>query len=214
MKKILLFGGTGGIGQVLHHHLQNEFECTSVGSKTCDVTNEEEVKDYFSTNDFDVIIYLSVINFDGQIHRQNNKIVKRQLDVNVFGFLNVLRHCTEGLRRKKYGRIIYMSSTLANKPIRGTAIYSASKSFCESIMKTYSLENSRYGITANSIQLGYFDTGLTLKLSDDTLKETTDKIPLKRFGSILEISTLVKTIINTEYINGTNISITGGYENK
>lgn len=214
MKRILLIGGTSGIGQVLHSHLQNEFDCTSVGSKTCDVTNEEEVINYFSSNDFDIIIYLSVKNFDGQIHRQDNKTVKRQIDVNILGFLNVLRHCTEGLRRRKYGRIIYVSSVLADKPIRGTGIYSASKSFCESIIKTYSLENSRHGITANTIRLGYFDKGLTLKIPDEIIKEITDRIPLKRFGTISEITTLVKTIISTEYINGTTISITGGYENE
>ena len=160
-----------------------------------------------------MVIYLSVKNIDGQIHKQTNECVKEQLDVNVFGFLNILRACTPKLREKGWGRIIYVSSVLAKKPIRGTGIYSASKSFCESIIKTHSLENSKYGITSNAIQLGYFDGGLTEKVPENILDGVIKSIPQKRLGECEEISNLIKTIIHTEYINGTTISITGGYEN-
>ena len=82
------------------------------------------------------------------------------------------------------------------------------------IIKTYSLENSKYGITSNSIQLGYFDGGLTEKVPDNILQSVKNNIPLKRLGTVEEMTELIKTIIKTEYINGTNISITGGYENE
>jgi NAD(P)-dependent dehydrogenase (short-subunit alcohol dehydrogenase family) len=160
-----------------------------------------------------VVIYLSVKNIDGQIHKQSDGDIENQLDVNIFGFLNVLRACTPTLREKGWGRVIYVSSVLAHKPIRGTGIYSASKSFCESIIKTHSLENSKYGITSNSIRLGYFDGGLTEKVPSEILHNVIKSIPQKRLGESEEISNLIETIINTEYINGTTISITGGYEN-
>jgi NAD(P)-dependent dehydrogenase (short-subunit alcohol dehydrogenase family) len=76
------------------------------------------------------------------------------------------------------------------------------------------LENSKYGITSNSIQLGYFEGGLTDKVPNDILQNVKNNISLKRLGKVKEISSLIKTIISTEYINGTNISITGGYENE
>jgi 3-oxoacyl-[acyl-carrier protein] reductase len=128
--------------------------------------------------------------------------------------LNVLRHSTIKLREKGYGRIIYISSVLSKNPIRGTGLYSASKSFCDNLIKTYSLENSKYGITSNSIQLGYFEGGLTDKVPIDILQNVKNSISLKRLGKVEEMSNLIKTIIETEYINGTNISITGGYENE
>ena len=118
------------------------------------------------------------------------------------------------MRNKKYGRIIYISSVLSKKPIRGTGIYSASKAFCDNLIKTYSLENSKYGITSNSMQLGYFEGGLTDKVPSNILEGVLSKISLKRLGNAVEIAELIKTIIKTEYINGTNISITGGYENE
>jgi len=208
MKKILLIGGTGGLGSKIIKDLENEFECISVGSKICNVTNE--VNKYLDSIDFDIIIYLSVKNIDGLIHKQTNKSITQQLNVNVFGFLNVLRSCTLKLREKGYGRIIYISSILSKEPRTGTGIYSASKSFCESIIKTYSLENTKYGITSNSIQLGYFDAGLIKKVPKDILNNVIDMIPQKRLGYPAEISSLIKTIINTEYINGTTITISGG----
>jgi 3-oxoacyl-[acyl-carrier protein] reductase len=118
------------------------------------------------------------------------------------------------MRDRGFGRVIYISSVLSKKPIRGTGIYSASKAFCDSIIKTYSLENSKYGVTSNSIQLGYFEGGLTEKVPTDILQNVKNSISLKRLGRVEEMSKLVKTIIETEYINGTMVSITGGYENE
>ena len=214
MKKILLIGGTGGLGKQIELILKTEYECISVGSKNCDVTNEENVINVLNKTKPDIIIYLSVKNIDGLIHKQTNEDVTKQLNVNLIGFLNVLRNCTQNMRESGFGRIIYISSVLSKKPIRGTGIYSASKSFCDNIIKTYSLENSKYGITSNSIQLGYFDGGLTEKVPDNILQSVKNNIPLKRLGTVEEMKELIKTIIKTEYINGTNISITGGYENE
>jgi acetoacetyl-CoA reductase len=214
MKKILLFGGTGGLGTKLQQYLNKNYECISIGSKTCDVTDEMNVKTFLESLDFDIIIYLSVKNNDGLIHKQSNQSVKEQIDVNLFGFLNVLRYSTEKMREKKFGRVIYISSILSKNPIRGTGIYSASKSFCDNLIRTYSLENSKYGITSNSIQLGYFDGGLTEKVPEEVLSNVLKMIPLKRLGMVSEMSNLVSTIIETEYINGTNLSITGAYENE
>lgn len=214
MKKILLFGGTGGIGKKIIESLDEKYECVSIGSKICDVTNEEAVKNYLSEQEFDIIIYLSVKNIDGLIHKQTNEMVNEQLDVNLIGLLNVLRYSTNKLRVQKYGRIIYISSILAKKPMRGAGIYAASKSFCESLIKTYSLENGKYNITANSIQLGYFNEGLINQLPEDILNQVLNKITLKRLGDVKELANVIDMIINTEYINGTTISINGGYENE
>ena len=214
MKKLLLVGGTGGLGVQLMDSLKETYECTSIGSKICDVTNEEKVKEFFSNNSFDIIIYLSVKNIDGLIHKQKSSNITEQLNVNVVGFLNILRYSTDSMREKNYGRVIYISSILSKNPIRGTGIYSASKAFCDNLIKTYSLENSKYGITSNSIQLGYFEGGLTNKVPEEILTNVLKTIPLKRLGKINEMSNLIKTIIETEYINGTNILITGGHENE
>ena len=123
MKRILLFGGTGGLGSQLVNLLSTEYECVSIGSKICDVTNDNSVKEFINKTDFDIIIYLSVKNIDGLIHKQTLDNVTKQLDVNLNGFINVIRHSTEKMRANKFGRIIYISSVLSKNPIRGTGIY-------------------------------------------------------------------------------------------
>ena len=58
MKKVLLIGGTGGLGIQLSQFLKSEYECISIGSKDCDVTNDEAVQNLFSIHtDVDIIIY-------------------------------------------------------------------------------------------------------------------------------------------------------------
>lgn len=214
MKKVLLFGGTGGLGKQLIKEIESKYECISVGSKECDVTDENKVKDVIETNKPNIIIYLSAKNIDGLLHNQSSDSINNQLNVNINGFLNVLRYSTKIMRDENYGRVIYISSVLSKNPIRGTGIYSASKAFCDNLIKTYSLENSKYGITSNSIQLGYFEGGLTDKVPTEIIDGVVSKIPLKRLGKVTEMANLIDVIINTEYINGTNISITGGYENE
>jgi NAD(P)-dependent dehydrogenase (short-subunit alcohol dehydrogenase family) len=77
-------------------------------------------------------------------------------------------------------------------------------------MKTYSLENSKYGITANSIQLGYFNYGLTERVPQNVIESVKNNIPINRFGKSDELSSLVRLIIFNEYINGATIPLTGG----
>ena len=97
-----------------------------------------------------------------------------------------------------------------SQPLVGTAIYSASKAFVESLVKTCAIENCQKGITVNAIQIGYFDVGLTHKFPDNIKEEILASIPSKRWGSVVEIKNIVDMLIKTEYINGTSIKINGG----
>ena len=73
-----------------------------------------------------------------------------------------------------------------------------------------SIENMNKGITCNSIQLGYFDGGMTYAIPEKIIEKVKDNIPLKRFGNISELHNTVNYIINTPYITGTSIKINGG----
>lgn len=211
-KRFLVFGINSSLAKGFISELYDDYDFIAMTSKVCDVTNEENIKYWCDFYDYDGIIYMPVVNIDGYVHRQTEADITKQFGVNVHGFLSVLRHSTEKMRNNKFGRVIYFSSILAKNPIKGTGIYSASKAFCDNIIKTYSKENSKYGITANSIQVGYFDAGLTNKISDKALENIKKSIPLGRLGNSKEIVMLLKTIIETEYINGSTLTISGGYE--
>jgi dTDP-4-dehydrorhamnose reductase len=111
MKKVLLIGGTGGLGIQLSEYLKNEYECISIGSKDCDVTNDLAVQNFFNNHtDVDIIIYLSVKNIDGLLHKQTSTSVNEQLNVNLNGFLNVLRYSTQKIRGTGFGMVKNISS--------------------------------------------------------------------------------------------------------
>ena len=114
------------------------------------------------------------------------------------------------MRKQNFGRIILASSITVDKNIMGTSIYAACKAYYENLVKTICLENASKNITANCIQLGYMDGGLTYTLPKEFLKETIKKIPSQRLGSPKEIAQTIDFIIKNEYINGTTVKLTGG----
>ena len=134
--------------------------------------------------------------------------INHLLEVNLKGSLNIASACLPYMREQGYGRIIYISSVLATHNVLGTAIYSSCKAFIDRLVKSISAENISKGITCNSIQLGYFDAGLTYKLPNP--EEYKAKIPLKRWGKIDELISTIDYIINTEYLTGSNIPLNGG----
>ena len=114
------------------------------------------------------------------------------------------------MRENKFGRVIILSSVLSEMTVVGTSVYSASKAFIDSVVKTASAENLSKGITCNSIQLGYFDAGMAHRLTKKISDTVKSKIPLKRFGTMQELHDTIEFLINTEYVSGTAIKIDGG----
>jgi NAD(P)-dependent dehydrogenase (short-subunit alcohol dehydrogenase family) len=215
--KIALFGATGGLGSKLFEKLKlkDNYEIISVGSKDVDITDYNQVKLFFENNDIDIVINLAGINYDKFLHKiTENDLdsIKKSIDVNIIGAINIISCCLQKMRLKNYGRIILTSSVLAEKPVVATSIYSGCKGFIDSFTKTIALENANKNISCNTIQLGYFDGGLTYKINESIRDNIKNTIPMNRWGSIDELNNLIELLINTPYITGTNIKINGGID--
>jgi NAD(P)-dependent dehydrogenase (short-subunit alcohol dehydrogenase family) len=212
-KTIGLFGGRGGLGEKLIPLLKDKYNVVSPSSKMVNITNFNDVKYFFESNDIDIVINLSGYNFNSFIHKlDENSIseIDKIIDVNIKGCINVVTNALIKMREQKYGRIILISSVLAEKVTLGTGLYSASKTFTDSITKMVSAENISKNITCNSLQLGYFDGGMTNKLPIKFAETIKESIGLKRFGDIVELYKTIDFLIETEYITGQNINISGG----
>lgn len=213
MKKILIVGGTGGLGNQVSNLLKDKYQVTSIGSNSIDVSNMASCAAFFLDKTYDVVINFAGLNYDSFVHKideSNINKFKHMIDVNVTGTINLVSTALRQMRRQKYGRIILISSVLADKEVMGTAVYSACKSFIDKFVKNVSSENIKHGITTNSIRLGYFDGGMTYKIPESFIESVKNNIGLGRFGTIEELSNLISFIIETEYITGTNIEINGG----
>jgi len=214
MKRLIILGGTGGLGQEIKKLLDKEYSVCVTGSNL-DVTDFRALQKWFHANEYDIVINLVGYNYDGLIHKYDEETsyeVEKQIRINALGSVNLLSACLPNMRKRGFGRIIMVSSVLASKPVVGTGVYSASKAFIDNLAKTVALENANKGITCNSIQLGYFDAGMAHRIPKNIQQKIKQNIPLKRFGTIQELYNTIQYLIDTEYVSGASLKINGGLD--
>jgi NAD(P)-dependent dehydrogenase (short-subunit alcohol dehydrogenase family) len=214
MKKILIFGATGGLGKEILKRF-NDFDVTGLGSSDLNITDFKSVYNFFNKHNFDIIINFAGINFDKFLHKITDEDlinIDEQINVNIKGTINIISNSLINMRKNNFGRIILISSVLAEKPVVSTGIYSGCKGFLDSFSKTVALENANKNISCNTIQLGYFDGGMTYKIPEYVRENILNSIPSKRWGQIDELENTIRFLINTPYVNGTNLKINGGID--
>ncbi|MFT6632995.1 MAG: 3-oxoacyl-[acyl-carrier protein] reductase, partial [Bacteriovoracaceae bacterium] len=111
-----------------------------------------------------------------------------------------------------YGRIINISSIGGTIGLPGQANYAASKAGQIAMSKSLSKEVAKRKITINNVCPGFIETELIGDLSDDLVKEYKGQVPMKRFGSVHEVSHAVLFFASesASYITGTSLEVAGG----
>ena len=213
MKKIAVFGATGGVGVKLIPFLQKKYEIIALSSKLVNVTSFNEVQNFFENNDIDIVLNMSGKSYDvylSKITENNYQEMIEMIDVNIIGNINILAACLPKMIKKKWGRIIAISSIFAELNIPKASIYCASKAFLDRLISVVNKENIRFGITCNTIQLGYWGDGMCDR-ADEKIKNTVkETIGLKRWGKPEELYNTIDYIIENEYLCGINLKIAGG----
>jgi NAD(P)-dependent dehydrogenase (short-subunit alcohol dehydrogenase family) len=210
--KLAFLGGSGGLGTSTSVFLQ-DYEVINLSSKDVDLSSKSEIEAFFNNHtDIDSLVVFSNYNYNSFFHKYSSSYeeLDKQISVNIKGIAYAISCCLHNMRQRNFGRIIFASSITVDRNVMGTAVYAASKAFFENLVKTISLENASKGITANCIQLGYMDGGLTYTLSKEFIDKTIESIPAKRLGKPEEIADTIKFLINNPYINGATIKLTGG----
>jgi short-subunit dehydrogenase len=213
MKKIVVFGGTGGLGKKLIPFLKDKYEVISISSKEIDITSLDQTKKFFNTNDIDIVLNMSGKKYDvflSKIIQTDVDDIKSMIDVNIIGNINILASCLPKMIEKKYGRVIAISSVFSELNIPKNSIYCASKAFVDRLVSVANKENIKYGITCNTIQLGYWDGGMCHRIEEKYQEIAKEKIGLKRWGSIEELYNTINYIVDNEYVCGINLRIDGG----
>jgi NAD(P)-dependent dehydrogenase (short-subunit alcohol dehydrogenase family) len=213
MKKIIVFGGTGGLGSKLVPLLEQKYEVVTIGSKDVDIISFSSVKKFFDSNDYDIVLNMSGKKYDvflSKITENDQEDIDKMIDVNIKGNINVISACLPKMIQKNYGRIISISSIFSELNVPKNSIYCASKAFVDRFISNANKENIKFGVTCNSIQLGYWDGGMAYTVEQKYQEMAKEKIGLKRFGKIEELYNTIDFIIENEYICGTNLKIDGG----
>lgn len=213
MKKLIIFGGGGGLGAKVMPLLRERYEVLAPSSKEVNLTSLQQTKAFFKENRADIVLNMSGKKYDvflSKLTEEDIEDVDSMLDVNIKGNINVLASCLPQMVERRWGRVISISSVFAELNVPKNSLYSASKAFVDRLMSSANRENIKYGVTCNSIQLGYWDGGMCYRVEQEYQDMAKSKIGLKRWGSIEELSNTINYLVDNEYACGINLRIDGG----
>jgi acetoacetyl-CoA reductase len=161
----------------------------------------------------DVLVNNAGITKDTPFHRMTLEQWNAVINTNLGSLFNMTRPVIEGMRSRKFGRIINISSINGQKGQFGQVNYSASKAGDIGFTKALALENARNGITVNVICPGYINTEMVQAVPKDVLeKNVLPQIPVNRLGEPEEIARAVIFLASEDagFCTGSTLTVNGG----
>jgi len=215
-KTALITGSTGGIGKYLVSSLKEDVTVVSPTRKELDLSSNSSINNYISSLDIpiDIIVNCAGIHKAGNCEDLTEYDFQNVLQINLIAPFQIISGLAKGMKERKYGRILNISSIWSVIAKEKRSIYSASKSGLDGLTKTLALELAPFDILVNSIAPGYVDTKMIqLYNSEKDLEKIKKIIPLGRFAKPNEIGELAKFMCSEKnsYITGQVIPIDGGY---
>ena len=235
-KNIILTGATGGIGDSIADTLvslnanllvtgTNEEKLKNLKNKhkniiviKQDISLHEELEDFINKcsselgDKIDILINNAGITKDNLTIRMEKKEWDKVIDINLTSTFLLSKYVIKKMLKKKYGKIINITSVVGHTGNLGQANYAASKGGITSMSKSLSLEYAKKNITINCISPGFIDTAMTEKINDEFKNQLKSKIPLDRFGTPQDIANCAAFLCSdlSNYITGETIHVNGG----
>ena len=160
----------------------------------------------------DVLVNNAGITRDAPFHKMTKEQWSQVIDTNLTGVFNMTHPVWPGMRERKFGRIITISSINGQKGQFAQVNYAASKAGDLGITKSLAQEGARYGITANAICPGYIATDMVMAVPEKVRDGIIAQIPTGRLGEPKEIARCVVFLASDDaaFINGSTITANGG----
>jgi len=224
---ILITGVTGGIGNYLFNAFKESGERilgthhqnipTEKGYENChsvDITNHKQIEEFVSHHKKTLqnltLINCAAVTHSAFAHKTKIEDWNHVINVNLNGTYYMIRAVLPLMREQNFGRIINLSSIVANTGVIGTSAYAASKAAINGMIKSIAHENAQKGITINNINLGYFNTGMIDTVPGDIQEKIKEKIAYNQFGDPENILKTIQYIRETSYLTGSCIDLNGG----
>ena len=235
-KIALVTGATGGIGRSIVKdfiasgakvvavgrnqeklkELNNEFG-EMVFTMECDFNDKSQVSFLFENaekeyGNIDILVCNAGITKDNLALRLKDEDWDGVIEMNLNSTFRLNRSAIKSMMKRRYGRIINISSVIGLSGNAGQANYAASKAGIIAMSKSLAKEVAARGITVNCVAPGYIDTPMTQVLNDDIKNNIISHIPAKRIGIPKDVSSAVIFLASDEssYINGHTLNVNGG----
>jgi 3-oxoacyl-[acyl-carrier protein] reductase len=160
----------------------------------------------------DILVNNAGISIDQLLLRVSPKDLDMTWATNVNGPIYCAKACIRPMMKKRWGRVINLSSVVAESGNPGQAVYSSSKAALLGLTRTLAREYASRGITVNAVAPGFIETDMTADLSDAGKQGIIDQTPLGRIGRPEEVAAAVVFLASEEasYITGQVVRVNGG----
>lgn len=160
----------------------------------------------------EVLINNAGITRDAMFHKMTPQQWREVMDTNLNGVFNMTHPVWAGMRERKFGRVITISSINGQKGQMGQANYSAAKAGDLGFTKALAQEGAKAGITVNAICPGYIGTEMVMAVPEKVRESIIAQIPVGRLGEADEIARAVVFLAADEsgFITGSTLSANGG----
>ena len=235
-KKALITGASGGIGSSIAKALQEQGAIVGLSGTSqeklqklseqiggthdifpCNLAKAEEVDALFEKAEqqmqgIDILVCNAGITRDNLILRMKDEDFDEVLNINLKSTFILNRAAIKKMIRKKWGRIINISSVVAVSGNPGQANYVASKAGMIGMSKSIALEVANRGITINCIAPGFITTAMTDSLTDQQKENINKTIPMAKMGTPEDIAACACFLASDQanYITGQTIHVNGG----
>lgn len=230
----LVTGGTRGIGAAISKALQasgmtvaanyagNDEAAAKFKEETGIAVYKWSVADYEASaagakqveadlGPIDVVIANAGITRDAPFHKMTPQQWNEVIDTNLTGVFNTVHPVWPGMRERKFGRVVVISSINGQKGQFAQVNYAATKAGDLGIVKSLAQEGARNNITANAVCPGYIATEMVMAVPEKVRESIIAQIPAGRLGEPEEIARCVAFLASDEagFINGSTISANG-----
>ena len=231
----LVTGGTRGIGaaisvalkaagyKVAANYAGNDEAAAAFTKETGIKTYKWNVADYEASKSglasveaevgpIDVVIANAGITRDAPFHKMTPEQWHQVIDTNLTGVFNTVHPIWNGMRERKFGRVVVISSINGQKGQFAQVNYAATKAGDLGIIKSLAQEGARFGITANAVCPGYIATEMVMAVPEKVRESIIAGIPAGRLGEPEEIARCVAFLVSDDagFITGSTISANGG----
>ncbi len=160
----------------------------------------------------EILVNNAGITRDATMLRMRRDLWDAVIDTNLGSCFNMCKLTFEGMRERKFGRVVNVGSINGQAGQYGQVNYAAAKSGIHGFTKALAQEGARFGITVNAIAPGYVDTEMVRAVPGEVLRKIVAKIPMGRLGHAEDIARGVAflTADDADFITGSTLSINGG----